>query len=181
MLFAPTHRESKLARTDYDERMMTSFLEQIAVLDKKLQERRFFLIFKPHYLSRKFRNFPRFSNIKVSHDTDPRLLMLVSDILVTDYSSIYVDYLLLQRPIVFYQPDLEYYQHIRGLVVDPKNPIHMPGPKISKLSQILELKEEDFKSFDLEKSRAFFHKYWDDRASERLASFLQKLLSQDDL
>ncbi len=45
-------------------------------------------------------------------------LLLVTDLLVTDYSSAIFDYALLGRPIVFYTPDLEDYLATRGLYYD---------------------------------------------------------------
>ncbi len=45
-------------------------------------------------------------------------LMLVSDALVTDYSSVMFDYALLDRPIVIYAPDWERYQAWRGVYFD---------------------------------------------------------------
>lgn len=48
-------------------------------------------------------------------------LMLVSDLLVTDYSSAAGDFALLNRPAVLYQPDLEkYVADDRGLYFDPR-------------------------------------------------------------
>lgn len=49
-----------------------------------------------------------------------------TDALITDYSSVAVDYLLLDRPIAFTLDDLQVYQKYRGLVFDdPEN--YMPG------------------------------------------------------
>jgi CDP-glycerol glycerophosphotransferase len=45
-------------------------------------------------------------------------LMLVSDVLVTDYSSVMFDYALLDRPIVIYAPDWEEYVRERGVYFD---------------------------------------------------------------
>ncbi|HEX6684714.1 MAG TPA: CDP-glycerol glycerophosphotransferase family protein, partial [Candidatus Limnocylindrales bacterium] len=45
-------------------------------------------------------------------------LMLVSDVLVTDYSSVMFDYALLDRPIVIYAPDWEEYVNARGVYFD---------------------------------------------------------------
>ncbi|MCL2736361.1 MAG: CDP-glycerol glycerophosphotransferase family protein [Propionibacteriaceae bacterium] len=45
-------------------------------------------------------------------------LLLICDLLITDYSSAIFDYSLLKRPIIFYVPDLEHYQQGRGFYYD---------------------------------------------------------------
>ncbi|PTX50140.1 CDP-glycerol glycerophosphotransferase (TagB/SpsB family) [Melghirimyces profundicolus] len=48
--------------------------------------------------------------IDISRESvDPQLLLKYTDILVTDYSSCYTDYLLLDRPVIFYCYDLDEY------------------------------------------------------------------------
>ena len=42
-------------------------------------------------------------------------LMYVSDVLITDYSSCFYDFLLLQKPILFYVYDVERYSATRGV------------------------------------------------------------------
>lgn len=180
ILFAPTHRESKILKNDYDIKLLKSFMEELSSIDSYLREFNYFMLFRPHYLISNISS-SGFKNIIIADSNrypDPRVLMLISDVLVTDYSSIYVDYLLLKKPIVFYQPDLEYYQEMRGLVVDPNNPVHMPGPKIAKLRDILDLDDEEFQKYDLIKARDFFHKYSDDKATWRLAQFVKQILAE---
>ena len=47
-------------------------------------------------------------------------LLLATDLLITDYSSIGGDFMLLNRPVVFYQPDIDAYRsEERGLYFDP--------------------------------------------------------------
>lgn len=60
------------------------------------------------------------------------------DILITDYSSIYFDYLLLDRPIIFVPVDLSEYKENRGFLLEPYDD-WTPGPKC--LSQV-ELENE---------------------------------------
>jgi CDP-glycerol glycerophosphotransferase len=56
-------------------------------------------------------------------------LMLVSDVLVTDYSSVFVDYASLGRPMVFYAYDLETYRDdLRGFYLDFESLV--PGPLV---------------------------------------------------
>lgn len=53
----------------------------------------------------------------------------LADALITDYSSVYFDYLLLDRPIAFTIEDISGYADKRGFIFD--NPLeYMPGPKI---------------------------------------------------
>jgi CDP-glycerol glycerophosphotransferase len=58
------------------------------------------------------------------HDITP--VMLLSDALITDYSSVMFDYALLDRPMVFHVPDLDEYVHTRGAYFDLAE--HAPGP-----------------------------------------------------
>lgn len=51
-----------------------------------------------------------------------------ADLLLTDYSSVYFDYLLLDRPIIFLPVDLDSYRSARGLLLEPYD-LWTPGPK----------------------------------------------------
>jgi len=53
--------------------------------------------------------------------------------LVTDYSSVWTDYLVLDRPIGFYCPDLEEYEENRGLNVSDYLSL-IPGPRLTSLA-----------------------------------------------
>jgi len=45
-------------------------------------------------------------------------------VLVTDYSSVALDYLLMGRQVVYFMPDMEHYAATRGFQVDP---LALPG------------------------------------------------------
>ncbi len=64
--------------------------------------------------------------IDVSDYPDINELMLVSDILVTDYSSAIFEFALLDRPMVFFAPDYETYERERGFYFDYRTGV--PGP-----------------------------------------------------
>lgn len=51
---------------------------------------------------------------------DPNVLLRRTDVLVTDYSSIYIDFLLLDRPILHFAYDLEDYRAERGFLYEPE-------------------------------------------------------------
>lgn len=62
-------------------------------------------------------------------------LYLISDLLITDYSSVMFDYANLKRPMLFYAYDLKHYAgDIRGFYFDYRS--ELPGPVVEK--------EEDF-------------------------------------
>jgi CDP-glycerol glycerophosphotransferase len=64
-------------------------------------------------------------------------LYLVSDILITDYSSVFFDYANLKRPILFYTYDLENYRDkLRGFYLDIENEV--PGPLLRTTEEIID-------------------------------------------
>jgi teichoic acid ribitol-phosphate primase len=64
--------------------------------------------------------------IDVSDHPDINELMLVSDVLLTDYSSAIFEFALLGRPMVFFAPDYEAYEAERGFYFDSRTGV--PGP-----------------------------------------------------
>ena len=75
-------------------------------------------------------------------------LVGVCDALISDYSSIAVDYLLLDRPIAFVLTDFERYEKARGFVFD--DPLkYMPGEKIYEFAQLKEFLTHVGENLDL--------------------------------
>ncbi len=68
------------------------------------------------------------SDLLVPHQVSANLLLGVTDLLVTDYSSIFFDYLATARPVVHYVPDLETYTAERGLYLAHDE---LPGPVVT--------------------------------------------------
>ena len=83
----------------------------------------------------------------INKDADPYVFLKMADVLITDYSSIYFDYLLLDRPIIFFDYDLkEYLNDSRELYFDYDE--FTPGEKVSNYH---ELKKAIFKSVNSDK------------------------------
>jgi CDP-glycerol glycerophosphotransferase len=76
----------------------------------------------------------------IAHDVttypDISELLLVADVLVTDYSSVMFDFAATGRPMVFYAYDLPKYTAKRGLYVDL--PEIAPGPVLSTSTEVIE-------------------------------------------
>lgn len=64
-------------------------------------------------------------------------LLLIADVLITDYSSILFDFAVTGRPIVVFAPDLEAYRdHVRGLSIDLE--ADAPGPILRTTEEVIE-------------------------------------------
>ncbi len=73
----------------------------------------------------------------VSKYDDVARLYLVSDVLITDYSSVFFDYANLRRPMLFFTYDLEKYRGIlRGFYIDVEQ--ELPGPMLFCTEEIID-------------------------------------------
>jgi CDP-glycerol glycerophosphotransferase (TagB/SpsB family) len=106
---------------------------------------------------------------------DTTELLHFVDILVTDYSSIYHDFLLLDRPILFVPYDYQAFEKARGFSYDYYE--YLPGPELmsfadfqSELSDI----EEGVDRYRAERRRLrnLIHKHQDGCARERLTKLI---------
>jgi teichoic acid ribitol-phosphate primase len=89
--------------------------------------------------------------IDVSDWPDINELMLVSDVLVTDYSSAMYEFALLGRPMAFFTPDADDYLAERGFYLD--FPADLPGPTFVRSEDLAAYLRAG--SFDLDRVRAF--------------------------
>lgn len=85
--------------------------------------------------------------IDVSSYEDMAELLLISDVLITDYSSSAGDFALLDRPVILYASDYEeYLKHDRGLYFDlADSPYYVAENQNSLLNIIEGLNEEDIR------------------------------------
>lgn len=75
--------------------------------------------------------------INLSKYPDIADIYLVSDICITDYSSVFFDYANLRRPMLFYTYDLDNYRDIlRGFYFDMESTV--PGPLLFTTEQVIE-------------------------------------------
>lgn len=97
------------------------------------------------------------------------------DALITDYSSIALDFLLLDRPIAYVIYDFDEYQRERGFAFDFKE--HMAGPSIATQKGLVEFLslESDLYKEKRESLKKLFHKFDDGRSTERIYEFINKL------
>ena len=105
-------------------------------------------------------------------------LLAESDVLITDYSSVFIDYLNLGRPIAFVCDDLESYAANRGFCFDPIKE-YLPGEKITNYTGLKEyLCNLDSLNDQWEKKREeinkLFNSFSDAHSSKRVFEFIFK-------
>ena len=99
-------------------------------------------------------------------------LYLVSDLLITDYSSVMFDYAILDRPIILFTYDMEEYKDkLRGMYIDIRE--HKPGPILYTSEDVedaiinIEKTEEEYKVFR-DKFREKFNQYENGESAKRI-------------
>jgi CDP-glycerol glycerophosphotransferase len=176
MLYAPTWRDN-----EFYEKGKYKFEFQFD-LDKWKEEfgQEWVLLSRMHYLVAENFDFSAHEGTvyDVSSHPDIRELYLVSDLLITDYSSVFFDYAILNRPIIFFMYDLENYRdQLRGFYMNIQE--DAPGPIVQTESELFDaIKELDGADMlESQKFKEFKNKFssWEDgQAASRVVDVLLK-------
>lgn len=190
VLWMPTFRKSKngeMCDSTFlsDETLLPiiNTLNKLKEVDSFLRQKSMLLIIKIHPYAFSFVKAQEFTNIYTLTNNDLiqhgiKLYEFIKDFdaLLTDYSSVYVDYLLLDRPIGFTVDDYEEYEQKRGFMLE--NAIqYLPGHHIYDYDDLLKYFDDIWKNHDeyqddRHKINKFFNKYHDNKNCERIAEFL---------
>lgn len=133
ILYAPTWRENQhIPGEGYSYSLQVDFQRWKQELGEE-----YVILFRAHYFISNQYDFEPYGNFikNVSNIDDVNELYLASDILITDYSSVFFDFANLERPILFYMYDYESYKHeLRDFYLD----IHiLPGPVVKTQEELL--------------------------------------------
>ena len=133
VVYAPTWTGS-YDNPDIDQKKYDDIINEIELA---LGKDKYQVLFKPHQIVYKYleeASLMKDNYIPAIIDTN-RLLSL-TDILITDYSSIFFDYLPLNRKIVFYITDYASYENERGVYFDIDS---LPGPVCRTMDDLIEV------------------------------------------
>ena len=134
ILYAPTWRDNQhQAGVGYTYKAEVNFEK----LQKELGQD-YIILFRAHYFISNSFDFERYKGFiyDVSKVDDINELYIISDMLITDYSSVFFDYANLKRPIIFYMYDFEYYKNdMRGFYIDLKE---LPGNVTKTEDELIE-------------------------------------------
>ncbi|MHC0552895.1 CDP-glycerol glycerophosphotransferase family protein [Salinicoccus sp. CNSTN-B1] len=109
----------------------------------------------------------------VSGKYDIASLLSITDILITDYSSIPFEFSMLKRPMIFFAYDLKQYERTRGIWFDFKET--MPGPVVQTTDGLIrQIEEDQFDEAEIAAFDATWNKYADGQAAARLVEAIYK-------
>jgi len=179
IMWMPTFRQSIIKGMGIDgeinhQKISLLSLSNLDILNKILETNNDLLLVKLHPMDiLNNQKFEKYSNIIIikSDDLNNLNVQLYSllgncDVLITDYSSVYIDYEILNRPVIFTMGDFESYKNSRGFVFGDNTKNYMPGTIVQTEEEFLELiKNQDFK---IVKSKVELNKYKDNKSCERI-------------
>jgi len=108
-------------------------------------------------------------------------LLPAAKVLITDYSSVFFDTLLLDIPVIFAPTDISHYSELRGFLLEPIDML-TPGPKVFSLAELerelqLILNRKDAYKEAREQVRSLVYKFRDNQASIRVWNEIDQYIS----
>ena len=168
ILYAPTWRDDQ---HDADIGYVYDNPVDFDYLREELSDE-YVILFRAHYLVANSFDFKSYDGFvyDVSGYDDINDLYIAADILITDYSSVFFDYALLERPMYFYMYDMESYAtELRGFYINTDT---LPGPIVKTEQELVEAIKLDKGKTNLEEFNREYNTMNDGKASQRLAEAL---------
>lgn len=103
-------------------------------------------------------------------------ILIMTDLLITDYSSIVFEYSLLERPMIFFADDLDSYEHERDFYYPYES--FVPGPIVKNTDELIDVLNND--SCDYEKIKEFKNRFFDDCDGLASKRFVDKIILKKD-
>lgn len=113
--------------------------------------------------------------------TDPQELFLMADLLITDYSSVMMDFGLMKKPVFLFVPDLEVYKRARGVRGFFED---LPFPRC-RSNEELENAILSFDELSYQKAlkcftETYYRNFSDGHASERVVERIKQVINGTD-
>ncbi len=175
ILYCPTHRREGAQTMNVDE------LFELDRLEEYLEKYDYYFVIKKHFYHRNevsdLSSYNRIIDI-TNDNVDIQKLIMEVNLLITDYSSIYIDYLLLDKPLMFYCYDYDdYLANDREMYFDYD--VVTPGVKAVNFDKLLEELENfgkhgnDYGREERQNIRDFFYcKDGQDRVSDKIIDMI---------
>ncbi len=142
-------------------------IDAILKLSERLNDDYYFIVKLHPHLQEKY----KVDNCKIKTEE----LYPVTDILITDYSSVFYDFLLLKKKVIFYVPDYEEYIITRGMYIDYVIEFDFPVVyDVEDLSNIIRQSKE-LNDKEITRYKEKFIKNNDGKASKRIVELLEDI------
>lgn len=182
ILYTPTHRDYERIEEQKESRSLIGFKFHKDSLQSFLEKNGIIIICKLHSAQNTAAIRKSMPKGVISFESNNSYglceLMQYSDALLTDYTSAYFDYLLLDKPVIFNFYDFDKYKDYRGFSFDPIDSI-LAGDIIKDEISLYQALENIINNNDKWRDKRLFvkelvHKYLDKNSSDRIYSFLFK-------
>ena len=172
LFYVPTFRDTEGRFFD---------LVDLKLFNEYLSKRNFILCTKLHIKSKlknTFENLAYTNIINIDSDVDPATILPYCDFMITDYSSIYLDYMFLDRPAVAFPFDYDaYITESRECYFNYDD--FMPEKKVYTMEELIEAIDKIFINDQCKEQRirrrSFHFDQIDGESSERLFQEVQRL------
>lgn len=175
VLFAPTWKGDSFSAPEDDAREL---FDTVQGLQARLGTDDYVVLLKTHQVVHRFAaSNPALARVLVPNDVPTNTVLGLSDILITDYSSIFFDFLASDRPIVFFTPDMNSYSDSRGTYMSTEQ---LPGASCVTLDDLSAAVKEAGSDRTPESARNAQYRGWkerfvaleDGRSSERVVDIV---------
>ena len=166
ILYAPTFRDD----LEQDEKLLDNLDFNKAI--KELNDEYCFIV-RLHPVIR-HANVENRGVIDVTDYPSIRELLLLSDLLITDYSSILIEYSFLKKPIIIFAKDVDEFIAKRGFYYDYYKTV--PGPICNSTEEIINTIKKN--QYDMDKIEEFAHThndFYDDQSTKRIVDYVLSL------
>lgn len=169
ILFAPTFRGSGSRTAHYP-----MYQIHLDVLAEYAKANKAVIIFKLHPFVRERISIPeKYEDIfqDAFEYREINDILLISDLVITDYSSVIFEYSLLNKPMIFFAFDYHQYTSSRDFYEGFRD--FVPGKIVFTFTELMKaLKEEDFEIEKVPIFRDKYFKYQDSRSTDRVIDWL---------
>ena len=172
ILYAPTWKGNDYNKPEINPEEFTGIKKS---LEQIIDTNRYQILIKPHQVVyQTLKKQGRLPDMMIPAEIDTNELLSITDLLISDYSSIFYDFLASGKPVLFYIEDLEKYQNERGLYLQPSE---LPGPAFTTLQDLgdainnLELVVRNYRE-KYEEAKQFACPYDDGQVAKRIVDII---------
>ncbi|MEK5382463.1 CDP-glycerol glycerophosphotransferase family protein [Niallia sp. FSL W8-0635] len=173
ILYAPTWKGTNVSKVNNDVLQINADLHY---LEEKVGDKYNVLVKVHPYLYKEAAKSEELSTKLVPDFVDTNELLSTVDILVTDYSSIFFDFLVTNKPILFYMWDNDVYSEERGQYLSNDE---LPGPILLNIKELaeaisnIELVHDSYKN-NYQVMQKRFVNHDDGKVTERVVQYIFK-------